>query len=331
MLRRWLVVGVGALAMAAGCGQTSDGSEPYSGADVVLIVPAETGETTDTVARAVAPCLADRLAADIEVRNLPGDNGVRGNRALADAEPDGRTLMISSVSPAAVTPLLLPERPYRADDFTFVGVVRSAPVVLFTAADSPVDSAEKLLAAAKAGGPPVTVANRGDETVEGFTLWHLNFLGETGLESAPVGSDEELLSGVVAGDHAAGLATLTPELLAAVRSGEVRLLASGGHVRPGYLPEVPVLYDLVGGVTADATPDLVIDTVLSAPHYIGDAKYKALSSALGKCLDTEQVQRAIGTEFMPEEQLGGGELTSRYRDLTRAVQLGLNMAEIEGR
>jgi hypothetical protein len=45
--------------------------------------------------------------------------------------------MISSVSPAVVTPLLLPERTYRVEDFAFLGVVRSAPVVLFTAADSP--------------------------------------------------------------------------------------------------------------------------------------------------------------------------------------------------
>ena len=49
--------------------------------------------------------------------------------------------MISSVGPTAVTPLLLPERPYGYDDFDYLGAVRSAPVVLFTAADSPVDSA----------------------------------------------------------------------------------------------------------------------------------------------------------------------------------------------
>jgi len=35
---------------------------------------------------------------------------VLGNRALIDAETEGHTLMISSVGPTAVTPLLLPER-----------------------------------------------------------------------------------------------------------------------------------------------------------------------------------------------------------------------------
>ncbi|MBB4912287.1 tripartite tricarboxylate transporter substrate-binding protein [Actinophytocola algeriensis] len=317
--------------MTAGCVQASDGSGPSAGGDVDLIVPAEAGDPTDTVARAVAPCLADRLRVDVVVRNLPGDNGVLGNQALVDADRDGHTLMISSVSPTVVTPLLLPERTYRVEDFSFLGVVRSAPVVLFTAADSPVDSAESLLAAAQAGSPPVTVANRGDKTVEGYTLWLLNFLAETRLESAPVDSDAEILRGVVAGDYAAGLVTLTPELLSGIRAGEVRLLASGGLQQPTYLPEVPTIYEAVGYRSFDAMPDLVIDTAFSAPDYVGDAKYTELSSALSRCLSTDNVQRDIGAEFVPADQIGAGEQRARYWKLQRSVRLGLNMAEIEGR
>lgn len=186
---------------------------------------------------------ADRLGVNVIVQNRPGENGVLGSRAFIDAKTDGHTLMISSVGPMAVTPLLLPEseRPYYVDDFDYLGAVRSAHVVLFTAEDARVGSAETLLGTAKADNPPVTVANRGDTTVEGFALWHLNRLAETRLEPAQVDSDADILRGVAAREYTAGLVTLTPELLTGIESGRFRPLASGGHERPEYLSDVPTI------------------------------------------------------------------------------------------
>jgi tripartite-type tricarboxylate transporter receptor subunit TctC len=284
-------------------------------------------------ARAVAPCLGDRLGVDVVVRNQPGENGVVGSRAFLDAENDGQTLMISSVGPMAVTPLLLSERPYGYDDFDYFGAVRSAPVVLFTAAGSPVDSAETLLATAKAADPPVTVANRGDKTVEGFALWHLNRMAETRLEPAAVDSDAEILRGVAAGEYTAGLVTLTPEILTGIESGQLRPLASGGHERPAYLPDVPTIYEVVGYRSPDPTsePDYTIDTAFSAPGWVGDARFATLSSALSQCLSTDNVQRDIGTEFMPPAMDEPWEWDERYRKLEKAVRIQLDIAEIEGK
>lgn len=324
---------MGTAALTAGCVQTSDRSGPYPDGDINLIVPAAAGEITDTVARAVAPCLGDRLGVDVIVQNRPGENGVLGSRAFLDATTDGHTLMISSVGPMAVTPSLLPETPYLFDDFDYLGAVRSAPVILFTAADSSVDSAETLLATATAGGPPVTVANREDTTVEGFALWHLNRLAETRLESAVVDSDAEILRGVAAGEYTAGLVTLTPELLTGIEAGQLRPLASGGHERPEYLSDVPTFYEIVGYRSPDPArdPDYIIDTVFSTPGWVGDARFATLSSALSQCLSTDHVQRDIGAEFMPPAMGEPWEWDRRYGNLARAVQHQLNLAEIEGR
>jgi tripartite-type tricarboxylate transporter receptor subunit TctC len=206
-------------------------------------------------------------------------------------------------------------------------------VVLFTAADSPVDSAETLLATAKAGGPPVTVANRGDTTVEGFALWHLNRVAQTRLESAQVDSDAEILRGVAVGEYTAGLATLTTELLTAIESGQLRPLASGGHERPEYLSDVPTFYEAVGYRSPDPArdPDYIIDTVFSTPGWVGDARFATLSSTLSQCLSTDNVQRDIGAEFMPPAMDEPWEWDRRYGNLARAVQHQLNLAETEGR
>jgi len=325
MRLRLVAVGVlvGVVVAAAGCARPG----PYPSGDIDLIVPAAAGDPTDTVARIVAPCLGDQLATEVVVRNVPGEDGVVGNQALVDAKSDGYTLMISSVSPTAVTPVLAPERVgYSFEDFLFVGVVRSAPVVLFTAADSPVDAAQTLLAAAK-GSTPVTVAHRGDDTVEGFTLWLMNYLGETDLDSAPVDSDAEIFQGVVAGDFDAGLATLTPELLSSIESGEVRLLGSGADLRPKYLRQAPTLYQVLDR-TGGGLPDLMIDTAVSVPFRISDARYAKLATALEECLRTDDVKRGIGPEFVPLDQIGHGEQWRRYWDLQRGVQLGLNLPKV---
>jgi tripartite-type tricarboxylate transporter receptor subunit TctC len=329
------VLVVGAVALTAGCVQASGRSGPYPDGDITVIVPAEAGDITDTAARAVAPCLGDRLGVEVVVRNLPGENGVVGSRAFLDARTDGHTLMINSVGSLAVTPVLLPERPYHVDDFDYLGAVRSAPVVLFTAADSPVDSAETLLATAKAGGPPVTIANRGDETVEGFALWHLNRLAQTRLEPAVVDSDAEILRGVAAGEYTAGLVTLTPELLTGIEAGQFRPLASGGHERPAYLPDVPTFYEVVDYWDLDldpySDPDYIVDTVFSTPGWVGDARFATLSSTLSQCLSTDNVQRAIGAEFMPPPLGEPWEWDRRYGNLAHAVQHQLDMAAIEGK
>ncbi len=67
----WLVLVAGAGALTAGCDQTPDKSGAYPDGDIKLIVPAGAGDITDTVARAVAPCLGDRLGVDVTVQNRP--------------------------------------------------------------------------------------------------------------------------------------------------------------------------------------------------------------------------------------------------------------------
>jgi hypothetical protein len=96
---------------------------------------------------------------------------------------------------------------------------------------------------------------------------------------------------------------------------------------------VPTIYEVTGYRDLDPVrePDYTIDTVFSTPGWVGDARYATLSSALSQCLSTESVQRDIGAEFMPPAMAEPWEWDARYRNLARAVQHQLNLAETEGR
>ncbi len=331
-MRRFTLV-IGSVFLVAGCVQTPPGPGEYPDGEIKLIVPFEAGENADTAARAFAPCLGDRLGTDVIVENRPGEEGVLATREFLEERWDAHTFLVSTVNPAVVAPVLT-ETGYTISDFRFLGVPYSAPLILFTAGNSPMDTAEKVLTAARAGGAPVTVANPGDSTIEGFALWHLNRLAKTDLESAPLDSDAEILRGVVAGDYTAGLATLSPDHLTRIESGEITVLAVGGHGPSEYLPDVPSLYEITGAFSPGTMPDmpeLVLDTAIIAPNGLFDHIAQTMSATLDECLSTDEVRRGVGADFVPAEQVTPGELTRRYFTMQAGVTQAQNMAATEGR
>jgi tripartite-type tricarboxylate transporter receptor subunit TctC len=320
MKQRWIVLVIGSVLVTTACAGTKD-------EDMRLIVPFEAGTATDTVARALAPCLGERLGTGMVVENRPGEQGVLATREFVESGADGRALLVTPVGPPVVAPVVDPEVGYDLDDFYFAGVAHSAPLILFTAGNSPFDSAETLLGAARAGGASVEVAHTGASMTEELTVGELNILEETRLEPRQVDSDAELLRGVVAGDYPAGLTTISADHLAKVESGDIRVLAVGGEIRPSYLPDTLTFYRLT---RANMLPKIPIDTAVIGPANPSDEMHLALSGALDKCLRTKDVQRDIGADFVPAELMTHGELLSRYWDLQRLVDLAQNRLHLEG-
>ena len=321
MKQRWIALVIGSALLATACAGAED-------EDIRLIVPFEAGTITDTVARALAPCMGERFGTDMVVENRPGEQGVLATREFVEAGVDGRALLVTPVGPPVVAPLVDPEVGYDLDDFYFVGVAHSAPLILFTVGNGPFDSAEKLLGAARAGGASVEVAHTGASMTEELTLGELNILEETRLEPRKVDSDAELLRGVVAGDYPAGLTTVSADHLAKVESGEIRVLAVGGKLRPKYLPDTLTFYRIT---RASMLPEIPIDTAVIGPGIPSDEMHLALSGALNGCLNTNDVRRDIGVDFLPAELVTHGELLSRYRDLQRLVMRAQNRPHLEGK
>jgi tripartite-type tricarboxylate transporter receptor subunit TctC len=314
MKRRWIALAVGSALLATACG--------FSGPSRVrLIVPAEAGEHADRVARAITPCLSDQLGDEVTVENRPGENGVVGTREFVERGTKGKPLLVSSVVAPVVAPVFEPDVGYDFDEFTFVGVAHSTPMILFAAANGPFDTVTKLLGTAESGGAPVKVANTGELLYEDLLLKQLNVLEKTRLESQRVDSDAELLRGVVAGDYPLGLAALTPEHLASARSGATRVLILGGTRAPEALKGTPMFHQLTG---VDMLAGIPVDTALMAPDDLGVGVFGTLMEAFEACVNKRDVRQDIGVEFVPTTMVTHGDLTSRYYDLERLIRLVQN-------
>ncbi|MFQ8433717.1 Bug family tripartite tricarboxylate transporter substrate binding protein [Amaricoccus sp. W119] len=85
-----------AIAIAAGVAPAASVAEDYPSKVIRMVVPFPPGGTSDFVGRVVAEQLGRDLNQTIVVENLPGAAGAIGTVNVAQAEPDGYTLLLTS-------------------------------------------------------------------------------------------------------------------------------------------------------------------------------------------------------------------------------------------
>jgi tripartite-type tricarboxylate transporter receptor subunit TctC len=84
--------------------------DKYPVKPVKIVVPYGPGGATDIVTRIVAEQMRQSLGQSFVVENKPGAFGIVAIQEMANARPDGYTLMVGNVSTNAITPVLVPER-----------------------------------------------------------------------------------------------------------------------------------------------------------------------------------------------------------------------------
>jgi tripartite-type tricarboxylate transporter receptor subunit TctC len=97
------------------------GAQEYPTRPVTIVVPFGPGSATDTTARLIAQGLQEALGRPFVVENKSGGGGLIAANAVARAEPDGYTLLITTNSTHSAAPGLFKNVPYDPiKDFTAV-------------------------------------------------------------------------------------------------------------------------------------------------------------------------------------------------------------------
>jgi len=115
-----------------------------------LIVPYVPGGLTDILSRIVGPYIAEEFGQPVVIDNRAGGNSTIGTQLMARATPDGHTIgMIDAAF--LINPSLLRSVPYETPkDFTPIGLIAIAPLVLVVHPTVPATSVKELIALAKA-------------------------------------------------------------------------------------------------------------------------------------------------------------------------------------
>src|SRR5438552_10174908 len=90
------------VAIAIGLGGNFAGAQSYPDRLIKIVVPYPPGGPADVAARLVTQPMSSRLGQNVIVENQPGAGGRTGTKAVAQASPDGYTLLLGGTNPNAI-------------------------------------------------------------------------------------------------------------------------------------------------------------------------------------------------------------------------------------
>jgi tripartite-type tricarboxylate transporter receptor subunit TctC len=231
------------LALALAYAQPAVHAQPWPVKPLRAIVPVGAGSSTDIVHRLVLEKLSAGLGQPIVVENRVGAGGTIGTAAVAKAEADGYTVLANG-SAHTIAPALYKSLPYDpARDFVPVVPLGISPSVLVVSPPKGIESAQALVAAAKARPGALNFSSVGIGTATHLSAER--FVSSAAIDAVHVpfkGGAEAMLE-VIAGrvDFFFGPVAL---VLPHIRDGKLRALAVNGATRSSTLPQVPTLREV---------------------------------------------------------------------------------------
>jgi tripartite-type tricarboxylate transporter receptor subunit TctC len=202
-----------------------------------LIVPYVPGGLTDTLSRIVGPYIAEEFGQQVVIDNRGGGNSTIGTQLMARATPDGHTIgMIDAAF--LINPSLLSSVPYDTPkDFTPIGLIAIAPLVLVTHPAVPVKSVKELVALAKAQPGKLTFGSAGNGSAVHLAGEQLRSAGAINILHIPYKGTGQALGDIIGGQLTMIFmvqGTAKPH----VAGGRLRALAHTAAKRSRAMPEV---------------------------------------------------------------------------------------------
>ncbi len=206
-----------------------------------LIVPFTPAGTTDLIARLAAERLGARLGQQIVVENRAGAGGNLGAEVVARAEPDGNTLLLTTIGTGAINFALYGARmPYKPEDLVGVALLAQVPNVLMVANVTPAQNLRELIALAAARPGALNYGTAGIGTSPHICIELLNMMTGMRMQHIPFRGSAPVLTELVAGRVDVGMDNI-PSAIPFIREGRIRALGVTSRARSPALPDVPTL------------------------------------------------------------------------------------------
>jgi tripartite-type tricarboxylate transporter receptor subunit TctC len=195
----------------------------------------------DAVARIVSPQLSVQLGQSVVLDNRPGANGIIGTEMVANANPDGYTLLVTSAS-FAVNPSVHKKLPYDPiKSFAPVTNLASSPgMLLLVNASFPAQTVQQLIEMAKKPGSKFAYGSSGVGNATHLAAELFNARTGTQLVHIPY-KGGGLVANALLANEIQVMFTNPATIIAQVNAGRVRALAYNHTSRAPFLPEVPTM------------------------------------------------------------------------------------------
>ena len=252
-----------------------------------ILVPFPPGGGTDVAARALGEHLYRELGQPVVVDNRPGGNSVIATEALARAEPDGHTLLLTtdfhSINAAFGAAL-----PYDSlKDFAFVARVSTSPLMLVTHPAAGLKSLADAVAAARASPGKLSFASLGTSSPHYLGFEWFKRMAKLDLIDVPYKGGGPALAAVMGGQVTLSFVVAANGIRQA-KAGKLVALAVTGPARASVAPEVPTFAE-------SSYPELVLLNWygILAPAGTPRTSIARLNGSIVAGLKTTQVQARL--------------------------------------
>jgi len=265
MLRRYLLIALslGSLTVAS---QVS--AQTYPDRPVKILQGFAPGGNADAIARAMGQEMTKGLGQPMVVEAQAGAGGTIAATTVSKAKPDGYTLLLATGG-HAVAGALYNNLAYRTvQDFEMVSTITYFPFLVVVPANSKFANLSALLVTAKANPDQISYGTAGIGSTHHLAGELLASMSKTQLLHVPYRGDSGSLAALLAGDIPMIIAPPTA-VMANIKAGKLKALATTGPQRWGVLPDVPTVteqgvtgYDVrswAGLMAPAGTPKPIID------------------------------------------------------------------------
>ena len=218
-------------------------AQDYPVKPVRVIVPFAPGGITDNSVRAVADRLSVRLGQQVVVENRPGAAGNIGTAAVAQAAPDGYTLVLGYDGTFAINPHVYPKMPFDGlRDFAPIGRLGDATLIFVAHPSAQIRSLADLVTVAKQKPGALSFGSAGTASTSHVAMELLAQQLGISIVHVPYKGGAPALLDVVAGQIPL-VSTYIAGAAQYVKQGRVIAIAVSTEKRDPALPDVPTLYE----------------------------------------------------------------------------------------
>ena len=232
-----------ACAVVAGwCAAPLAWSQTWPDRPIKMLVGFPPGGSTDLAARIVANKLSQALGQTVIVENRAGASGNIAADAVAQAAPDGYTLMMAATSFAAAPAFFdkLPWDPTR--NFTPIAQVATVPILAVATPGVGIKSAAELVSYAKANPGKLNMASPGPTTLTRLSGEQFAQLAGVKWVTVHYKGGAPAMQDMLAGTAQIMFANIS-DVITQVKAGKLQAIAVASRNRSTMAPEIPTFHE----------------------------------------------------------------------------------------
>lgn len=239
VLSRLLIACVLTLTLPAGT--PAWGADTYPSRPIRFVVGFLPGGPSDTIARVVGGKLTEGLGQQVVIDNRAGAGGNLSAEIVADAQPDGHTILLGTGGPLVIAPVIGQKVGFDPDkDFAAVSKLGDSMSILSAHPSLPANSIKELIALAKAKPNDINYASSGVGTANHLAAELLSSMAGIQLTHIPYKGSGAALPALIGGQVKLGFGPLLPAI-PHVKAGRLKALGVSGLKRSPGAPDIPTI------------------------------------------------------------------------------------------